>query len=364
MKRTRITIRFLLPALLCFLLHGRAKGRTLELFNAEGVPGATVTAALSLDDAAELAAMEFQLNYDRNLLTFISATNYPGTLGGEFDLDLDAGDGILVVRLYRDSQLSSGSGLLVAMTFGVNTGAEPGMSAPLVLAGTDFANQYGADLRWNADVSVSNAVFTAAAGPGSTSVLFTRLAGAGGRVAGSVSGPYPLNSVVAVTAVPAPYFFFAGWSGDTEGDTNRTGMTLILDRPQTVTARFMPYVTQNTGTPHWWLAQNGLTNLPFEVEALQDSDADGCLNWKEYVAGTSPTLAASLPPLLKWQGAKLLIETSVSGRRYFVDSRTNLFYGVWQEYTNQPGTGAELLFDVDGLVLPTLFFRYRIQLQD
>ena len=140
-------------------------------------------------------------------------------------------------------------------------------------------------------------------------------------------------------------------------------MTLVLDRPQTLVAHFAPQVTQNTGTPHWWLAENGLTNQSFEIEATLDSDREGFPSGQEYIAGTCPTDAASVPPPLKWLAERLLIESSVLDRSYFIDSTTNLLNDSWSEYTNQPGTGAALLFEVDDSA-HVRFFRYRIGLQD
>jgi hypothetical protein len=47
-----------------------------------------------------------------------------------------------------------------------------------------------------------------------------------------------LGSNVVVTAIPDAHYHFAGWSGDTQGDTNALAMTLIMDQPRTVTANF------------------------------------------------------------------------------------------------------------------------------
>ena len=57
----------------------------------------------------------------------------------------------------------------------------------------------------------------------------------------------------------------------------------------TLTAAFAPDLTTNTSTPHWWLAQHGLTN--FEADAISDPDGDGLHTSQEYLAGTSPTNA-------------------------------------------------------------------------
>lgn len=349
--------------LLALGMAGPAAGRNLRMDSTEAAAGSTAIAWVSLDNAAGLAAVEFQINYDRNLLTFISATNPPGTLGGEFTLSVETGDGLLILRLYRDSHLSSGAGDLLALSFAVNAGAEPGMSAPLVLAKADMVNQYGADLRWESEVGMQGATFSVAQGQGSADVLFTRYAGSGGGISGSPGGYYSPGSSATITAEPAPYFHFVGWSGDTEGSTNSPGLALILNRPRSVTAHFASYVTTNTSTPHWWLAQYGLTNQPFETEAELDSDEDGVLNWQEYIAGADPTNPASHLSELKWHGDQLQIEGSVAEREYLILYRTNLLLGAWMEYTNRVGTGSDLFFDPQN-TSATIFFQYRVRLPE
>jgi uncharacterized repeat protein (TIGR01451 family) len=92
------------------------------------------------------------------------------------------------------------------------------------------------------------------------------------------------------------------------------------------------------GTPLWWLVEQGYTN-DFAAAELGDPDADGCLTWKEYLAGSIPTNAASLLQfevvdsasvenglILRWQSA--------SNRTYTIWKGSNLL----ADFTNQLAT--------------------------
>lgn len=56
--------------------------------------------------------------------------------------------------------------------------------------------------------------------------------------ANMTAGWFRSYSNVSVTAAPGPNWHFAGWSGDTQGDTNSTTMILLMDRARTIQAGF------------------------------------------------------------------------------------------------------------------------------
>ena len=140
---------------------GQAASYNLTLAEGQGEPGHTGTAAVHLDSAADMASLELQINYDATLLTVAGVTNSPGSLGEAFALDYEAEDGRLIVRLYRRDGLVSGSGTVCQVLFAVNAGAEPGLWCDLAVADAAFYTQFGADLRWNNDVSRENSKFWA-----------------------------------------------------------------------------------------------------------------------------------------------------------------------------------------------------------
>ncbi len=135
---------------------------------------------------------------------------------------------------------------------------------------------------------------------------------------GSVSIPegwMALGSTQMVVAVPANYFHFVRWSGDVPvGTESSLALTLVMDRPLTVSALFEENRT-SLGVPEWWLAGFGWTNS-FETASMSDPDRDGMASWEEYEAGTVPTDPASLlkvtvaldaasgpDPVLSWPSA-------------------------------------------------------------
>lgn len=332
-------------SLLCGLLQ-YSHSTSLRLGDFSGSPGQETYAWLRIDDAAGLASIQFQVNYDRNLLSFISATNHVGTLGAEFSLDVEPGDGVVIIRLFRDSSLESGAGDLVTMQFGVNPGATEGMSSGLVLADVDLATQYGADLRWNTTVVAEDAIFSVGA-PGSSDLLFVRSAGFGGTVSGDDSGFYPAGRQMSVSATAAEYFSFVGWEGDFEGAPSNPNLQIVLNRPREVTARFIPHVTSSTGTPLWWLAQQGFTG-DFEAIATEDPHGKGIQLWQEFIAGTDP-----------WNPSDFFVFDTLShsnanvafrffarvGRRYTVWYRKQLLDGSWEVlsgYSDIIGNGTQV----------------------
>ena len=113
----------------------------------------------------------------------------------------------------------------------------------------------------------------------------------GGDV-GTTSGWYAPGSELTSTVTVHQFYHFAGWAGDTEGDTNAVVMGVALDRPRSITCNVEPDLATN-GVSIPWLVHHNLTN-GFDVEAMSDRDLDGEPAWREYFAGTDPDNGGSL----------------------------------------------------------------------
>mgnify|MGYP000327269660 FL=1 len=116
------------------------------------------------------------------------------------------------------------------------------------------------------------------------------------------------GTVVTSTASAHPWYEFAGWAGDTQGDTNSTFMALTMDRARAIVANFSAQLATGC-VPVAWLVANGFTNAP-DQEAMADQDGDGMATWQEFWAGTDPGNSGSVFEILE-------IGTS-SGRVYVV----------------------------------------------
>lgn len=127
----------------------------VSIGDATVLPGASVQVPVSLDTAADVAVVQFQVNYDSQLLTLLSVTNSPDTLGSAFTLQYEDDDGVIVVILYRETSLFSGSGVVATLEFSANSGSELNMESALVLAEVGLGNQQGKDLAWDAPVDVA-----------------------------------------------------------------------------------------------------------------------------------------------------------------------------------------------------------------
>jgi hypothetical protein len=175
-----------------------------------------------------------------------------------------------------------------------------------------------------------------------TNYQFSATSGANGGVTGATNGWYALGGEVSVTAAPMPYYNFAGWTGDSLGDTNSAEMSLLIDRPRTVSAAFAAKLASK-GTPQYWLAQFGLTNggINFDSAEIADKDGDRLLNWQEYVAGTDPTNPASYFHIknVSKSASYSLYYPTVAGRYYTLLFTTNLVSGGWKDVPGQTNWG-------------------------
>jgi len=97
-----------------------------------------------------------------------------------------------------------------------------------------------------------------------------------------------------------------------------------------------------------------------------DPDGDRASNWSEYVAGTSPTNAASCLQIELVCGAGRSIHTAfptASNRSYAVDMSADLRLGAWAPLTNNvPGTGGRMLIkDSTSVGASSRHYRVRVR---
>ena len=104
-----------------------------------------------------------------------------------------------------------------------------------------------------------------------------------------LGGWFTNNEPVSIEALPDPYFVFTNWTGDVAGPDEFTNpLNLVMDGAKSVTAWFTALWTTNRPTPHWWLAQFGITN-DFEDAVNDDPDGDAIPTGDEFVMNTDPT---------------------------------------------------------------------------
>jgi hypothetical protein len=174
------------------------------------------------------------------------------------------------------------------------------------------------------------------------------------------SGWFAVGSNLQVQATSATYYHFNTWSGTVATAANP--FSTNVTGPFGETAYFAENLTTNTGTPHWWLAQYGLSTN--DAGALYE-DGDGMPAWKEYIAGTDPTNKLSVLQVTNlvfvssnvcvgWRGGQQAWQ--------FLERATNLLgTGVtWTILWSNPPPNATATNFTDSAVTNTIRF-YRVR---
>lgn len=124
----------------------RADSRTLSLPAYVANPGSILEVPLSLDNAAELAAMRVQINFNPEVLELQAVT--AGPLGGAFELSQGNGEGFVQLVFARAESLASGTGRLAVLKFRINPGAVTDLFSELAIADLSLSDSTGViDLR-------------------------------------------------------------------------------------------------------------------------------------------------------------------------------------------------------------------------
>ncbi len=106
-----------------------------------GKPGDIVSIPITLNNAAAVASVHLQVNYNPQILEFVGARN--DGLGAAFELTYSGTDGVVTVMLNRSTSLVAGSGRLAVLQFRVNAGAQAGLSSDLALAVYELTDDSG-----------------------------------------------------------------------------------------------------------------------------------------------------------------------------------------------------------------------------
>ena len=156
-----------------------------------------------------------------------------------------------------------------------------------------------------------------------------------------LSGWFALGTSVWATASPHPYYHLDAWTGTVASVTNP--LKLFMDQTHEIAALFEPDLT-SLGTPHWWLAAHGLTNLAWSLEELEDHDEDGLLTWEEWVSRTAPNYALSVLKIsgcYATDGGEFVFGwDTMPERLYTVNAASNLS-SSWTDVGERLGTEGE-----------------------
>jgi hypothetical protein len=120
----------------------------VDALETHGRPSDLVSMPIDLSDAAGLAAVYLQVNFDRNVLSFVEGQRPAGCLGTQFDMTVSESEGVLHIVMNRDTSLLAGAGTLTNLRFRINPGAKPGMVADVVVAEASLSSDSGAASWW------------------------------------------------------------------------------------------------------------------------------------------------------------------------------------------------------------------------
>ncbi len=100
-----------------------------------------VIVPVSLDNAAGVAGIRVQVNYDPQVLTLTDVLTAP--LGSQFSLSNEIADGAVTIDLVRATPLATGSGRLALLRFVTNAGATTDLYSDLALAKFEISDESG-----------------------------------------------------------------------------------------------------------------------------------------------------------------------------------------------------------------------------
>ena len=128
-------------AFLLALTDARADDYTVSVPDYEVNPGTQLVVPVTLDNAAGLAQIRIQLNYDSQVLQLDGIT--AGPLGEQFDVSHEMLAGSITIDFIRTSVLAAGAGQLARLEFTANAGATIDLYSDLAIAEFEIGDASG-----------------------------------------------------------------------------------------------------------------------------------------------------------------------------------------------------------------------------
>jgi hypothetical protein len=140
-------------AMTCAVARAESRHFSLPVYQAN--PGSILEVPLTLDNAAGLAAIQVQVNFDPEVLELLTVKT--GPLGEAFELSQGNGDGFVQLTFFRGDALAGGSGRLAALRFRANPGAVVDLYSELAIAEILLSDSTGViDLRQKDTLTMTN----------------------------------------------------------------------------------------------------------------------------------------------------------------------------------------------------------------
>jgi hypothetical protein len=135
--------------------QAQALPRTFSLPSYEANPGGIIEVPLSLDNAAGLAAIEVNINFNPDVLELQAVSS--GPLGDAFEMSTGNSGGVVQLVFTRAHALADGSGRLALLRFRANSGAEVDLFSELAIANLAISDETGViDLRQKDELTTTN----------------------------------------------------------------------------------------------------------------------------------------------------------------------------------------------------------------
>ncbi len=135
--------------------QAQAAPRSFSLPHYEANPGGVIEVPLSLDNAAGLAAIEVNINFNPDVLELQMVLS--GPLGNAFEMSTGNSEGVVQLVFTRAEALAGGSGRLALLQFRANSGAEVNLFSELAIANLVVSDETGViDLRQKDELSTTN----------------------------------------------------------------------------------------------------------------------------------------------------------------------------------------------------------------